>query len=258
MITGINKNSMNRKTIIPLGTFLILTASLGAQVKFSGHHYYNTFSTSTIEPRLVEVIDGVSTIHYSLSKADFNGSPYLSEEFVEGTMTVSDGTVIPGLKYRYDIYGDKMQFILNRDTAVINRPMAVRSLVMGDRKFVYEVYMVQANRVATGYFEMIRENENLTILYRRKIEIEQDIYVPNYGGGGGTKEFEMKQDNSYYVKHGNSAAQKIHSRKGLLKIIPDYRDRVKQYMKDHRLSVKKEKDLAAIADYYNSLHTDGS
>ena len=142
---------------------------------------------------------------------------------------------------------------LFQDTATINKPMALRSIEMGEMKFVYEVYMVEAGRVATGYFEIIEENEYLTILYRREIELEQDIYVSNYGGGGGTKEFKLKNVNSYYIKQGKSAAQKISNKKFFMEQVSDHQDEVKKFMKQNHLSVKNAEDLQAIVDYYSSL-----
>jgi len=237
---------------------LLLTTYIGAQVGIQAGQHGFILNTWNLEPHQVDIIDGIATMRYSNSAASLQGSPYLTNEFVEGTMTTLDGTVIPGLMYRYDIYGDRMQFIINGDTAVINKPLALRSLELGNRKFVHEVFLVDATRVATGYFEVIEENEYLTVLYRRDIEIEQDIYVANYGGGGGTKEFRMKKVNSYFVKPIDSAALQVRSKKDFLNSIPDHQNHVKQYMKDHKISVKKEKDLLEVAKYYNSLHITGS
>lgn len=237
---------------------LLMTTYIGAQVGVQAGQHAFILNTINLEPYQVDIIDGIATMRYSNSAATIQGSPYLNNEFEEGTMITLDGTEIPGLMYRYDIYGDRMQFIINGDTAVINKPMALRSLELGNHKFVYEVFLVDAASVATGYFEVIEENEYLTVLYRRDIEIEQDIYVANYGGGGGTKEFRMKKVNSYFVKPIDSAALLVRNKKDFLNTIPDHQDHVKQYMKDHKISVKKEKDLLEVAKYYNSLHITGS
>jgi hypothetical protein len=249
---------MNNNKIILLLAALTWTAYLGAQIGYQSVQQGFILNTRNLEPHQVDVIDGIATMHYSNSAATINGSPYLTNDFVDGTMTTLDGTVIPGLKYRYDIYGDRMQFIVNSDTAVINKPLALRSVELEDRKFVYEGFMLDEDRVAAGYFEVIEENEYLTVLYRRRLELEQDIYVSNYGGGGGTKEFKMKKVNSYFVKPMDSAALQIRNKKDLLRSIPDYHDQVKQYMKDQKISVKKEKDLQELAIYYNKLHVSGS
>ncbi len=237
----------------------MLTAGyVRAQISVNAGRSSLNVSTINMEPHQIDVIDGVATAYYTNSAPLINGSPYLYEEFVEGTMTALDGTVVPGLKYRYDIYGDKMQFILNGDTATINKPMALRSVKLGDQMFVYDVYMVAADMVATGYFEVIEDNEYLTVLYKREIKLEQDVYVPNYGGGGGTKEFRMKKVDSYYIKPSGTAAQKINTKKQFLELFTDKQDQLRQYMKEKRLSVKKAEDLQAIAGYYISLKETGS
>ena len=244
--------------ILPSVSAILFSALLGAQIKFQANQHSFTLGTQNMEPHLVETIDGVSTMHYSRSSPTINGSPYLNKEFIEGKMTIVDGTEIPGLRYRYNIYNDEMQFIINTDTASITKPLSLRSLELGEKKFVYDVYQVNENVVAAGYFEVIEEGELLTILYRREIEIEQDAYVTNYGGGGGTKEFMMKEKTSYYLKQERTAAQKIYRKKDFLTSITNYQEEVKQYMKDHRISVKKEKDLQAVVIYYNSLASSGS
>jgi len=226
---------------------------LGAQIDVSSGRSIVTVNTANMEPRVVQAIDGVSTMYYSNNAPPVNGSPYLNEEFTEGTMTILDGTVVPGLRYRYDIYADRMQFIVNGDTAYINKPLALKSITLDNAKFVYNVYMVEADRVATGYFEVISEKEHMTFLLRRTIEIEQDIYVSNYGGGGGTKEFMMKHLENYYVKLGEGAAQEISSRKSFLDLVPGYQDQVKKYIKQNRLSVRRAEDLQVIAEYYENL-----
>lgn len=249
---------MKTLKVLPFLLAILFSAHLSAQINFQESQSSFTLSTKNMEPRLVEAIDGVSTMHYSMSTATINGSRYLNEEFIEGKMTIVDGTEIPGLFYRYDIYGDEMQFIINADTASITKPLSLRSLELGEKKFVYDVYQVSEDVVAAGYFEVIEEGETLTILYRREMELEQDSYVSNYGGGGGTKEFMMKEKTNYYLKQERKAAQKIYRKKDFLSSINAHQEEVKQYMKDHRLSVKKEKDLQALVKYYNSLDSAGS
>jgi len=248
---------LKNRIILTLAT-LLLSLCAEAQVGFQAGQHGFILNTQNLEPHQVDVIDGIATMRYSNSAASIKGSPYLNNEFEEGIMTTLDGTVIPGLNYRYDIYGDRMQFILNGDTATINKPLALRSLEVGSRKFVHEVFLVEAGRVATGYFEVIEETETLTILYRRQIELEQDIYVSNYGGGGGTKEFMMKNVNSYFVKPIDSTAVQVRNKKDFLNSLSDHQDQVKQYMKNHKISVKKEEDLQEVAQFYNSLRIMGS
>lgn len=233
---------------------LLTTSALQAQVSVQPQHYSFTLSNSTIDPKLVEVIDGIATVHYDLNSSPLNGSPYLTDEFVPGTMETLDGTVIEGLKYRYNIYNDEMQFIIGSDTAAINKPLALRSIEMENKTFVYDVYQVSDQMVAAGYFQLISEGD-MSLLFRRKLDLEYDNYVPNYGGGGGTKEFMLKKDDDYYVKLHGEAARKVYNRKDFLEAIPrDLQGRVKQYIKENKISVRKEQELQALVDFFNTLY----
>jgi len=169
-----------------------------------------------------------------------------------GALTVADGTRVEGLKIRYDIYADQMQFILKSDTASINKPMALKSLELGDKKFIYEVYQVSENVVSAGYFELIIEGR-LSLLLRRELELEYDVYVPNYGGGGGTKEIMLKKNNNYYTIAGKSTARKIYKKKDFLNAITEHQNQVKNYIKENRISVRKQKELEELVNYYNTL-----
>ena len=234
--------------------FLAFSSSvLSAQVSATPHANYMTVTTQSMETYDIETIDGVSTMYYDSPAANINGSPYLQNEFEEGTMTVLNGTVIPGLRYRYDIYGDKMLFIVNGDTATINKPLALKSIEIGGKLFVYDVYVSGPDKVATSYFEVVEENESLTLMHRRQAKLDQDVYVSNYGGGGGTKEFRMKTVDSYYLKQGKAAAREIDSRKDLLELFPDNQQQIREYMKQNRLKVNKEEDLSSIVQYCGSL-----
>lgn len=245
---------MKTQHIVILMACLFFSFSVRGQVSIQPQHYSFTLSNTNIDPKHVEVIDGIATFHYEMNSSPLNGSPYLTDEFLPGTMETLNGTVIEGLKYRYNIYNDEMQFIIGEDTAAINKPLALRSIEMDHKEFVYDVYQVSDQMVAAGYFELISDGD-MSLLFRRKLELEYDNYVPNYGGGGGSKEFMLKKDDNYYVKLHGEAARKVYKRRDFLEVIPkDLQNRVRQYIKENRISVRKQQELQALVEYYNSLY----
>lgn len=226
---------------------------LASQITTTSGKGYSILNTRNLEPYEISTIDGVTTAYYANEMPPMSGSPYLEEQFKEGVLTVRDGTEVTGLKYRYDIFGDRMQMINNNDTTVISKPLAVKAIEIEERKFVYDVFKLKQGQIATSYFEIIKETESLSILLRRRIELKQDVFVPNYGGGGGTKEFMMVRNEDYYMKMGDGAAELIENKKGFLNALTVLKPQVKSYMKENRLSVKKPEDLKQLAEYYNSL-----
>jgi hypothetical protein len=128
----------------------------------------------------------------------------------------------------------------------------VKSIEIGAQKFVYSVFKTGENTVAAGYFEIIEEGK-LTGLLRREMELEQDIYVQNYGGGGGTKDFYFEENRSYYFRFDQDIAVKIKNKKRFLELIPDHRNQVKAFMKSEKISLRKPKDIKLVVSYYNDL-----
>ena len=243
---------MKIKLSIVLCMILLVPGSVHAQIDFQPGPYSMVYSSQPMEPKLVEVIDGVATLHYTLNNSAIQGSTYLSEDFVDGAMTAADGTRIEGLKLRYDIYNDKMQLLLKQDTALINRPLALKFLELGNKKFIYDVYQISEHEVAAGYFEVLHE-DNLSLLFRRELELEYDSFVPNYGGGGGTKNIKLKNNNNLYVKLDKSTARKIYKKKDFLQAITAHNIEVKDFIKEHQISVRKQNDLKELVLYYNTL-----
>ena len=240
------------RRLVYILAILVSPGFLFAQIYYNEGFYTMTYGTQSIQAEAIEIIDGVATLRYTQHDHKINGSPYLSQEFLFGVMSTVEAVSIEGLKYRYDIYSDEMQFILNEDTASINKPLTLRSIEIGPQKFIYDIYETGENTVAAGYFEVIEEGR-LTGLLRREMELDQDIYVQNYGGGGGTKDFFYKENKSYYLKFEKDIARKITSKKSFLEAIPDHRDQVKAFMKSEKISVKNPSKLKEVIAFYNEI-----
>jgi hypothetical protein len=232
---------------------LLFPGAICAQIDYSVSRFSQTYNFTNMQSdAMVEIIDGVATMRYSQHEHLVKGSPYLDDEFLFGVMSTVEAIKIEGLKYRYDIYADEMQFILKDDTASITKPLTLRSIQIGDKIFIYDVYETGENMVAAGYFEVI-EGGKLTGLLRREMELEQDIYTPNYGGGGGTKDFYYKDSEQHYVKFNKDVAIKVSNKKQFLEIIPYHKNKVKAFIKSEKISVKNSRDFKKLIAYYNTL-----
>jgi hypothetical protein len=244
------------KQLVGFLAVLFCPGILIAQINYSSSYFSQTYNIQNNQSEaFVEIIDGVATMRYSQHEHLVRGSPYLYDEFLFGVMTTVEAVRIEGLRYRYDIYSDEMQFILKDDTASITRPLTLRSIQIGEQKFVYDVFQTGHNTVSAGYFELIEEGK-LSALIRREKELDQDSYCENYGGGGGTKDFFYKENKTYYLKLNQDVAWKITNKKRLLEAIPDHRKEIKSFMKSEKISLRKPKDIKQLVSYYNTLTAD--
>jgi len=243
---------MNMKRIFLIWMLGLQLGSLPGQVMTMTGYYARVGPSGTLPPELNTYIDGIATMYYTLPDRKVNGSPYLQEEFMFGIMKTVDTVTIEGLKYRYDIFNDEMQFILKGDTASIIRPLTLRSIELGKVKFIYDVYFTANETAAAGYFEILQEGK-LTALIRRVMKLEYDEYLANYAGGGGSKEYIFKEKKSLYVKYGNAIARKVSKKRDFLAVIPDHHEALRLYMKSNKLLVRKPDHLLELVNYYNKL-----
>jgi len=196
--------------------------------------------------------DGIAKMQFSKEERHVVGTPFLEDEFLFGVLILHDGTQIDGQKYRYNVHADEMQFILRDDTVAIYQPLKVQSVTLGKQKFIYDLRKVGEDQLEAGYFEVLVEGQ-ASLLLRRLARMEVDEYVPNYMGGGGSKNLFYKHAEFHYIKVGDKAVEKIKNRRVLLKVMGDRKSDISAFMKRNNLSVRQQDDIVEIVDYYNKL-----
>jgi hypothetical protein len=214
--------------------------------------YKNVLTPGFTPPLYTEYVDGIATMTYSRANRKVRGTPFMQDEFMFGVLNLVDSVNIQGQKYRYNVYADEMQFILEEDTVSIFQPLKVNSIQFGERKFIYDLRMTGKDMLEAGYMEVLEEG-NVSLLLWRTARLEVDEYVTNYMGGGGTGDLYYKHSKFYYIKTGDTAARKIRNIKDLIKQLPEHQSQVKKYLKSERIRFKDPEDLRKLVAYYNSL-----
>jgi len=64
---------------------------------------------------------------------------YLNDVWADGKATLVDGAVLNG-KFRYNIYKQKMEAVIEGDTFAFAKPCELSVLQMGEHKFVYTTF----------------------------------------------------------------------------------------------------------------------
>ena len=65
--------------------------------------------------------------------------------------------------------------------------------------------------------------------------------------------FKVNPFQYYLQKDGDKKLVFFSNKKELLKLLHEKEDKIRIYMKINKLSLKKEKDIVQIIDYYNSI-----
>lgn len=182
----------------------------------------------------------------------FAGTPFLNDEFVEGSLITTDSLMYQNVLLRYNIFKDEMEFKLKNENVyrVIANPRNFLFINIDNLVFQYLAFS-DKNRPAQGYFQIYSEGDCQVLM-----RIRTDYAEPE-GARGFEKakppRFEEKR-NTFFVKFGQQLPQEVRfTRKNILALFGNKRNEVAAFVKDNKLSYRRADDLVKMADWYNQM-----
>lgn len=176
---------------------------------------------------------------------DVVGSPYLNDEFVEGTINLKD-TLPVKLPMRYNIYRDEIEYQANGLNYVIGNPQSLNSVTLGESVMVYLPFVEKG-----GYFE-VNELGKCTLLQKRLVKLKPAEEPKAIVGVAIPAEFVRKFD-VYYLVVNETKSVKIKNMKSVLTALNDQQPKIKEFIKQEKINNVKKSNLIKIVKYYNSL-----
>lgn len=220
-------------------TFLFLYQMLNAQILY--------------QPRnILEAIDMVNAREKSpKANNDYEGSPYMYDEFKEGLIYYDDKYSYNDVPLRYNIYTDEIEFDYKEKNliyAFFPRPKINRVIIKEDT-FVVAMYE-DGNTVKPGFF-IARSSGNINLLVKPEVEFTEAQPETPFLMAQPAK-YHRTSDKYYLQKSGENAVL-VKKTKDILKILEDHHKAISAYIKQEHISAKNEEDLQQLVKYYNSL-----
>ena len=186
----------------------------------------------------------------TLSEKDIDGSPYLNDEFIKGSIYTISKTQYSDLPLRYNIYNDEIEFETDDNkVAALDAPEIVEKVTFGDFLMEY-IPFEYSNKVKKGFFEVLLKGK--ASLYSRP-EVEfRDAKKPEPYKEAEPAKF-IRKDDRYYLRFGMEAAIPCVNKKDVIGKFPDHSSDIEAFIKKNKINVKKEDDLKKMVEYYNSL-----
>jgi hypothetical protein len=175
-------------------------------------------------------------------------SMYLNENFQKGILTLKDNTVFDDRLFRFNIYTQQMEFILNNDTAAIGNPDEVRLLQFDDKDIIYTEYNYD-QKVNKGYMQVLADGDyKLLLQCCVKYTLREVPEDPN------AKPVEKYyHEKNYFMARKNEPANHILlNKKDVINSLQIPGKDLKEYMKETNNQMKKESDLVDVFRYCNA------
>lgn len=214
----------------------------------------NTFQSMYEIKRVVDLINFNKTQHgefrRTLSEENIMGSPYLNDEFIEGSVFTKSKTQYAGVPLRYNIFNDEIEFRTD-DGQVLALASAevIEKVEFGDFNLEYIPYMV-VKRMRRGFFNVL-EKGNAT-LYQRLRVVFEDAKQPAAYQDAQPAKF-VKRPDEYYIRAGMEPAVPVNKNKDLQSAFPDHKKEIAEFIKKNRVRTNNPESLKELVKYYNSL-----
>lgn len=193
--------------------------------------------------------DNIRDISSRIANAE--GTVYLNDDWVTGTIYTSSGHVLQDAPLKYDIKNDVME---------INTPDGIKTL-MGKYIKQFELqepaqkamYVSGSNNdvaagLHTAFYKVLASARDVKLLSRTELYLQKSNYSPQFDVGSKTDKL-VKKENLYLAK-GNDLTK---LEKDNFIVFGDKADQVKVYAKAKKLKLHKKEDAINILEFYSSL-----
>jgi len=193
---------------------------------------------------------------------DYFSAPerYLYPEFTEGTCSLTNGQIIPGL-FNYNLLSGEMDFVKAKDTLAISNKAQVKYITVAKDTFYYAdlcMQLIKGNGLKVFYTQKIefvdRQKNGALGSSGRSFTIDSYDYmqIGKYSYNFKTDVdviFRKKKEFFYFAGNGYVLLNK----KNAEKILPEKQDLVKKYLKTNRIDFELKNDVLKFADFISNL-----
>lgn len=174
------------------------------------------------------------------------GSPFLFDDFVEGSIKLDNGAVYKG-PLRYDIYADELEFKTTAgEIYTIENPGAIQFVKLGELNFNYFEEGAFAN--VKGFFEILVVGDYSLYKKHRIILRDPEAARPYMEAKPATF---VRPECSYFMMDADGNFVELKNRKDLI-FGGVTENQLSLYIKSKKIKEKDEKDLIRFVEFLNT------
>lgn len=180
---------------------------------------------------------------------DYEGSPYLNDDFLLGDVFINDGRY-QNVLLRYNIYKDYIEFKKDSRSYILDPNKKVQKITIGSNVFVVEEFPFRSQK-KLGYL-MLLDSGKASLMMKHIVSYREPQPPKPIETEGKPARYSELPD-VFYFKVGNEEIKEIESLKKMIEGFPDKHDQLNEFAKKEKISVRKKDELIKLIQYYNSL-----
>ena len=208
----------------------------------SGVFTLNAQDNILIDPVTSHVFD-------SQRYSEIRGTPFLMDKWTRGSVTIHRG-VYKNQQLKLDVYNNTLLFEKDEGSYEFYEPVLGFALMPNpsdSSSYMYFIKGISSNGLKPEQYVQVLAKGRLNF-YRSDIKLLSDMNEINKG----VVQIFNNSTRYYFQDSTQTQIMKL-SQKDILGLMNDKKAIVEEYMNRNKLNLKKEKDVAELVKYYNSL-----
>ncbi len=183
---------------------------------------------------------------YSAYYLQYNGSPFINDEWQQGTLTLVSGEVYHNLKMNYDIYRNTLLYYNQNNRRIISIDNSIISscyLRLPNKGIEYHIVKyTKADTILSAPLIILLHHDTLSLYMRKRKDVEASSTDKPRDG----KYYTFYDRTDYFFDAGNGLIQLPNRKRKFCKLMLPYAPQISGYISKNRLSVKNPEHLVNI------------
>jgi hypothetical protein len=217
----------------------------------SGISLFAQPNTAETASNLKSMQDGGGMFRSFDSRAkDTKGSLKVFEEYLPGGVTMNNDQEFEFNRMNYDGYYDVVLVIRKKEEQVATT-MMVKSFYIVDVTDTLHFDRLLRTDNRMGYYQRMTEGKNVKLYKKLFTTLEQATYTGAYSLG--KTHAELVPGYTYYTQEGSMRPREFKSKKDLIELFPNEKEKLQAYLKEHKTDFKKDAEVVALIEYLDSI-----
>ena len=192
-----------------------------------------------------QVVTDIAGLNVKEAGADIQGTPYLFDDWLPGSVTTESGKTYDNLKLKYNIRFSQLLF-LNQDNQPLSFKEPVKAFTIKNITFAKGFPPVDTQTTST-FYQVLADGKIKLLKYTKKVIEERQTY------GATAMEKSYRAMQSYYLLKDDKIIRVRADKKPILATLSDHAAQLDAYIKDNKVNLKDDAGMAQVITYYNTL-----
>ncbi|CAG5073170.1 hypothetical protein DYBT9623_04673 [Dyadobacter sp. CECT 9623] len=187
---------------------------------------------------------GLAGTAYNEASAETDGSHYLFKEWYSGSIRTSDDQVKDGVKIRYDVNKDELEYKSDSGMYRVSAGIKEFNLPTGTDLYTFRSgYPSVADQTEKSFYRLMYDgNTKLLKKYVKPIKVEK---------ASATTQMDPSAK-LYILKDGKMNLVDLKNRKSFLKLLTDEKNKMQYVIREQQLDFAADDDLIKLLEEYDS------